>query len=250
MIDTAMTDGVAVLTLRHGKANALDIELCEALAARLRDLRTADAKAIVITGQGTMFSAGVDLKRLSAGGADYIRQFLPALHDLYEAAFFHPKPVVAAINGHAIAGGCVLACCADRRIMAREAGRIGVTELLVGVPFPSLAFEVVRFAVPPRYLPEVTLTGATYATDAALQRGWIDEVAEPAELMADALAEAQELAALSPPAFAQTKKQIREGVALRLAASGAATDKAVTEIWTAPATLAHIADYVARTLKK
>ena len=61
---------------------------------------------MVLTGQGKIFSAGVNLKRLSEGGADYIRQFLPALHRLYDAVFFHPKPVVAAINGHAIAGGC------------------------------------------------------------------------------------------------------------------------------------------------
>ena len=146
------------------------------------ELRGSDAKAVVLTGQGKIFSAGVDLIRVSEGGADYVRKFLPALHRLYDAVFYHPKPVVAAINGHAIAGGCVLACCADRRIMAREGGRIGVTEMLVGVPFPALAFEIVRFAVPPRYLPEFTLSGATYATDAALQRGWIDEVAEPGEL--------------------------------------------------------------------
>ena len=74
---------------------------------------------MVLTGQGKAFSAGVDLVRLSEGGADYIRQFLPSLHKLYDAVFFHPKPVVAAVNGHAIAGGCVLAACADRRIMAR-----------------------------------------------------------------------------------------------------------------------------------
>src|SRR5208282_1129305 len=123
---------------------------------------------------------------------------------------------VAAINGHAIAGGCVLAACADRRIMAREGGRIGVTEILVGVPFPALAFEIVRFAVPPRHLPEFTLSGATYATDAALQRGWIDEIAEPADLLEDAIAVAQELALLSPAAFAQTKKQIRQAVSERL----------------------------------
>ncbi len=176
MIDIKTDDGIAVLTLTHGKANALDIEFCEALAARFLELRRSDAKAVVITGQGKMFSAGVDLKRLSEGGADYIRKFLPALHKLYDAVFFHPKPVVAAINGHAIAGGAVLAACADRRIMARESGRIGVTELLVGVPFPALAFEIVRFAVPPRHLPEFTLSGATYATDVALQRGWVDEV--------------------------------------------------------------------------
>ena len=122
----------------------------------------------MLTGQGKMFSAGVDLIKLRQGGADYIRKFLPSLHKLYEAVFFHPKPVVAAVNGHAIAGGCVLAACADRRIMARGLGRIGVTELLVGVPFPALAFEIVRPAVPPRYLAEVTYSGATYEADAAL----------------------------------------------------------------------------------
>jgi enoyl-CoA hydratase len=250
MIDIRTDGGVAVMTLAYGKANALDIEFCEALAAQFLELRRSNAKAVVVTGQGKIFSAGVDLKSLDEGGADYVRKFLPALHKLYNAAFFHPKPVVAAINGHAIAGGCVLACCADRRIMARESGRIGVTELLVGVPFPALAFEIVRFAVPPRHLPEFTLSGATYTTDVALQRGWIDEIAEPGDLIEDAVAVAQELALLSPAAFAQTKAQIRQGVSERLAQSGEATDQAVTAIWAAPETLRHIGDYVARTLKK
>jgi enoyl-CoA hydratase len=232
-----------------GKANALDIEFCNAIADRFADLRNSDAKAVIVTGQGKIFSAGVDLKQLSAGGADYIRKFLPALHRLYEAVFFHPKPVVAAVNGHAIAGGCVLVCCADRRIMSREAGRIGVTEILVGVPFPALAFEVIRCAVPPRYLSEFTLSGATYAAEEAVRRGWVDELAEPTNLMDDAMAVARELSLLSPAAFAQTKMQIRQPVIERLQASGKATDKTVTDIWTAPATLAFIRDYVARTLK-
>jgi len=250
MIDIKINDGITVMTLMHGKANVLDIEFCEALAARFLELRKSNAKAVVLTGQGKIFSAGVDLKRLSEGGADYIRKFLPALHKLYDTVFYHPKPVVAAINGHAIAGGCVLACCADRRIMARDSGRVGVTEILVGVPFPALAFEIVRFAVPPRYLPEFTMSGATYTTDAALQRGWIDEVAEADTLLEDAIAVAQELALLSPPAFAQTKMQIRQAVSERMERSGEATDKAVTEIWCAPGTLGYIRDYVARTLKK
>src|SRR5215510_3203643 len=250
MFDSTVVDGIAVLTMAHGKANALDIEFCDALATRFNDLRKADAKAVVLTGSGKIFSAGVDLKRLSAGGADYTRRFLPALHRLFEAVFFHPKPVMAAVNGHAIAGGCVLACCADRRIMARDAGRIGVTEILVGVPFPALAFEIVRFAVPPRYLQEFTLFGATYATDEALRRGWVDELAEGEDLMEDALAVAQELCLLSPAAFTQTKMQIRQPVAERVQATGKATDAAVTEIWAAPETLSRIRDYVARTLAK
>jgi enoyl-CoA hydratase len=125
MIESAMTESIAVLSMQHGKAKALDIEFCTALTDRFASLRTADAKAIVLTGTGNIFSAGVDLKRLSEGGAAYVRDFLPSLHRLYETIFFHPKPVVAAINGHAIAGGCILAACGDRRIMARESGRIG-----------------------------------------------------------------------------------------------------------------------------
>jgi len=248
MIDIANDSGITVLTMRHGKANALDTEFCVTLAERFAALANSDAKAVVLTGRGRMFSAGVDLKRVNGGGADYVRQFLPALHKLYETVFFHPKPVVAAVNGHAIAGGCVLACCADRRIMARTSGRIGVTELLVGVPFPALALEVVRFAVPSRYLPEFTLSGATYDTDAAVDRGWVDELAEPEDLIEDALSVARELAELSPPAFAQTKAQIRAPVAERMAARGAATEQAVTDIWCAPETLARIRDYVERIL--
>jgi enoyl-CoA hydratase/carnithine racemase len=250
MIESAIADGVAVLTIQHGKANALDIEFCTALSDRFGALRTADAKAIVLTGTGKIFSAGVDLKRVSEGGATYVRDFLPSLHRLYETIFFHPKPVIAAINGHAIAGGCVLAACADRRIMARDVGRIGVTELLVGVPFPALAFEIVRFAVPARVLPEVIYSGATYPTDAAIDRGWIDEIAEPAELIEDAVAVALELTEISPATFAQTKAQMRAQVAERFAISGAVTDKAVTDIWCAANTLARVRQYVERVLNR
>ena len=136
MIELTHRGGIAVVTMVHGKANALDIEFCEAIAAQFEALRGSDTKAVVLTGQGQMFSAGVNLIRLSEGGADYVRRFLPALHRLYDTVFFFPKPVVAAVNGHAIAGGCVLECCADRRIAAarrrphrrdRAAGRRAVS---------------------------------------------------------------------------------------------------------------------------
>jgi enoyl-CoA hydratase len=248
VIELKIENGIAIVTIRHGKANALDIELCEGLAKRFEALRVSDVRAIVMTGQGRMFSAGVDLLQVSSGGPDYVRKFLPILHRLYDAVFFHPKPVVAAINGHAIAGGCVLACCADRRIMSRAGGRIGVTELLVGVPFPALAFEIVRFAVPRRDLSEFTFGGATYDTSAALERGWVDEVVESDALMQRAIAAAQELARLSPSAFAQTKKQLRQEAAERVERSGSSTDQIVTDIWTGA--IGDIRDYVSRTLKK
>ena len=250
MIDITQQNGIAVVTMRHGKANALDIEFCEALAAGFEAMRNSDTRAVVLTGQGRIFSAGVDLVRLTQNGADYVRKFLPALHKLYDTVFFFPKPVVAAVNGHAIAGGCVLAACADRRIMTPEAGRLGVTELLVGVPFPSLAFEIMRYVVPNRFFPDTVLSGATFPPEAALERGLIDEIAASDDVMSRALAAAQTFAALSPEAFGLTKRQLRQPVAERLERDGARIDAAVTEIWTKPEALARIGDYVTRTFKK
>ena len=246
MYDLKIQDSIAVVTIRHGRGNTLDIELCDALAKCFGELRTADVRAVVITGQGRIFCAGVDLKRVTAGGADYVRQFIPALHRVSEAVFFHPKPVVAAINGYTIAGGCVLACCADRRIMARARGRIGVIELVVGVPFPALALEVIRYAVPSRHFHEVTLSGATYDSAAALERGLVDEVVEADALMDHALGVARKLALLPPLAFTHTKNQMRLPVSERMERSGAAIDKRVAEIWSEPETLAGVRDFVAR----
>jgi enoyl-CoA hydratase len=250
MIELTRRGGIAILKMAHGKANALDIELCEAIAAEFEALRGSEARAVVLTGQGPMFSAGVDLIRLGEGGAAYVRRFLPALHRLYDTVFFFPKPVVAAINGHAIAGGCVLQCCADRRIAAHGGGRIGVTELLVGVPFPPLAFEVMRFATPPAFFAETILSGATYPPETALARRMVDELAAPSELLDRAIAAAETLAALAPAAFAQTKQQLRQPVTDAMERHGTRISAASEKIWTAPETLDHIRDYVSRTFKK
>lgn len=250
MVDLKIESGIAVVTIGHGKANALDFELCEGLAKCFDELGRSDVRAVVVTGRGRMFSAGVDLLRLSAGGASYVREFLPALHKLYYAVFFHPKAVVAAINGHAIAGGCVLACCADRRIMARGEGRIGVTELRVGVPFPALPMEILRFAVQGRHLPEVIFGGGTDDADTALRRGWVDEVVDADALMERAKEAAAQLAELSPAAFALTKRQLRQPVIDQLESCGASIEQAAVDIWAADDTLGNVRAYVARTLKK
>jgi enoyl-CoA hydratase len=250
MIELSERNGIAVVTMVHGKANALDIAFCEALAAQFDKLRDAQARAVVLTGRGKMFSAGVDLLKLSEGGAPYVRRFLPALHRLYDAVFFFPKPVVAAVNGHAIAGGCILQTCGDKRVAAKDGGRIGVTELLVGVPFPALAFEIMRATTPPRYLGDGMYSGATFAPDVALARGLIDELCDASALLDRSIAAAETMAALSPPAFAQTKQQIRQGVRDALERHGKSVDAAATEVWAADGTLAYIRNYVAKTFKK
>jgi enoyl-CoA hydratase len=248
MIEVTHQRDVAILTMVHGKANALSTAFSDALAGAVRE--ASDAPAIVITGTGRIFSAGVDLPLLLDGGPAYARDFLPSLHRLYDTVFFHPKPIVAAINGHAVAGGCVLACAADRRVMAAGGGRIGVTELLVGVPFPPLAFEIMRYVTAPQQFPSVIFSGATFEPPQAIERGLLDEIVEPETLMERAIAAAETLAALSPAAFALTKKQMREPVAERTAANGRSYGDDVTGLWVAQASHDYIRAYVARTLKK
>ncbi|MBV9955377.1 MAG: enoyl-CoA hydratase/isomerase family protein [Pseudolabrys sp.] len=250
MIAVTQQGKVAVITLAHGKANAMDIEFCRALTGQFQKLAKSKAEAVVITANGPIFSAGVNLLRASEGGVKYLRQFLPALNKMFDAIFNFPKPVVAAINGHAIAGGCVLACCADYRMMVRGQGRIGVTELLVGLPFPALAFEVMRFATGPRYFPELIYTGQTYPADAALERGLLHELVDADALVARGVAAAEMLAQIAPAAFAQTKRQMRLPVTERIKRDGKKTDAAVTKIWCTPASVASIKGYVARTFKK
>jgi enoyl-CoA hydratase len=250
MLEVTHRGGVAILRMSHGKANALDTEFCRTLAATIAELRGSAAKAVVLTGQGRIFSAGVDLRRALDAGADYLREFLPALSKLFETAFFFPKPLVAAVNGHAVAGGCVLACAADRRLCADGAGRIGVTELLVGVPFPALALEIMRFVTAPARFPEVVLGGATFAPKDAAALGLVDEVVAAERLTELAVAAAEQLAALRPEAFALTKSHIRQPVRDRFEREGRGIDASVAELWLAPETLTRMRDYVARTFKK
>jgi enoyl-CoA hydratase len=250
MIEIAHRGSVAVLTMKHGKANAMDGTFCADLIKRLDELRSAPARALVITGEGTIFSAGVDLVRALEGGPDYFRHFLPPLRRAFEAVFFYPKPIVAAVNGHAIAGGCVLTCAADRRLMAQGAGRIGITELLVGVPFPVIALEIMRFAAAPQHFERIVYSGATFPPETAVGLGLADEVV-PADALVDrAVTAAETLAALGPEPFALTKRQVRQPVRERIDKDGPLFDPAVDAIWYAPETAARIRDYVSRTFKK
>ena len=246
MIELSERDGVALLRLADGKANAMSLDFCEALTARFAALSS--ARAVVLTGTGTIFSAGVDLVRLLEGGAPYIRKFLPTLSTMLVTVFSHPAPVIAAINGHAIAGGCVLACAADRRVMASNGSRIGVTELLVGVPFPPAAIEIMRCATAPQFFAEAIFGGATYSPIEAVGRCWVHDLVESEALLDRALDTANALAALPAKAFALSKRQTREPALERM--QNREVDAAIEQIWTAPETLQRVRDYVARTLRK
>lgn len=241
---------IAVLRMAHGKANALDSELLEALDRGFRELEDARPDALVLTGTGSIFSAGVDLFRVLDGGAAYLASFLPVLSRAVRRLFAFPRPVVAAVNGHAIAGGCILACACDLKVMAEGEGRIGVPELRVGVPFPVAPLEVLRFAVPPQHLQELAYAGRTYGAAEAHEWGLIDELVPPEAVLDRALEAAGRLAAIPRESFEFTKAQLRRPALERIDALHDELDPRVAAQWARPEVREHIREYVARTIGK
>lgn len=251
MIDVTTNEGFRTLRLAHGKANAFDLELCQELERVVLEAAQDDAvDAVIVTGTGSIFSAGVDLFRVVDGGAEYVRQFLPSLTRSIMNLFALTKPVVASVNGHAIAGGCLLAAAADVRLMAEGNGRIGVPELLVGVPFPPSLLEVLRFAIPQRHLAHMVFSGMTVTGSEAAAAGVIDEIIAPDALQERAREAALKLTALPKDAFKLTKRQLRDD-AIHLARRYEAEFGAdALEQWCAPATIEHIRGYLAKTVRK
>jgi enoyl-CoA hydratase len=242
-------NGIAIVRMAHGKVSALDAAFCEAMTSELDRLDHEPARAVVLTGTGSAFSAGVDLYQLLDGGADYVRHFLPLMERFLRALLVFPKPLVAAINGHAIAGGCIIAAAADHRVMARGSARIGVPELAVGVPFPRLPLEIVASRLSPSVLRTLIYSGRTVQPDEALSLGFIDEVVDAGRLMDHAVSVALQLSAIPAQTFALTKRAFTEPVLERVQGA-VARNSEIVDAWLSPEVHTAIRGYLDRTIKK
>ena len=238
MIETRALDGATLVRLNRPPVNALDTELNEAIA----DTFAAIDGPVVLTGTGRCFSAGVDLRAILDGGPSYAGTFLRSLVRGFLAVFDHPAPVVAAVNGHALAGGCVIAMAADARYMS--SGTIGITEIAVGVPFPVSALEICRHVMGTSAT-NAALAGDAISPDEALQLGWIDAVVEPGALLDAATAHARKLGALDPATFAFTKKQLHRPARTAIA-NGSDEDAYARASWASDETRARIQAFLAR----
>lgn len=227
---------IAVLRIEHGAVNALDIALLHRIAEAMDEV--ADAAAVVLTGTGSSFCAGVDLREILTGDAKSTDTFLDALRRALLAVFRHPHPVVAAVNGHAIAGGCVLALAADVRLMS--GGSIGLTELRVGVPFPTAALEIVRYAAGPAAHP-LAVFADLHSPEQALAMGLVHDTCRPEELLDEARERATRLAAVAPETFALTKRQLHAAAEERIARRD---DADVLRIWTSTEGRARISAFL------
>jgi enoyl-CoA hydratase len=240
VIEIRAVGAVRLLTLSSGRVNALDVELLEELTGALRELQRSGANALVVTGAGRVFSAGVDLNRVVEGGAGYTDRLIPALSEAFEALFCYPAPTVAAINGAAIAGGCVLACACDRRLISAEA-QIGASEVRVGVPFPVAALEVMRYACGDR-AEGALLGGRVYRGAEAIANGLAHRIVAE-DLVDAAVAEASDLGDIPVDAYRHTKAQLRAPTLARMRAAGD-IDAEVRRLWGAEQTQRRIAAYL------
>jgi enoyl-CoA hydratase len=199
---------VAVLELATNKVNALDRDVFDqitAVVAKCED--DPDVGSLVVTGKGSVFSAGLDVSQVLANDISYTTDLLDSLETALTRLFLSPLPTVAAVNGAAIAGGCLLACTCDKRLIAEEA-RIGVTELKVGVSFPVMTVELLGHVCGPDAERLMFDAVPVDAADAC-RFGLAHQSFPGAELRAAALSEAERLASLDRESYALAKETSR-----------------------------------------
>lgn len=225
-------EDVAVMTMTSNKVNALDDEFFTDLQAAIAALQSAPPTPVVLTGVGTCFSAGLNLLELYEYDRTTLTAFVERLSETMLAWFSLPRPTIAAVNGHAIAGGCIIALACDLRIVVDvEDTKIGLNEVQVGIPFPAVPFEIARHALSPERLREVMLTGALYTPEEARTRGLVDEIVEPSALIDRAIAVARAIAPDSLEAYGTIKGHLLTPALARLAEVRARVDRDFLDVW-------------------
>jgi enoyl-CoA hydratase len=199
---------VAVVRIDRPPANAMDPELLSDGRMVLHELQAADPGAVVVTGRPGFFSAGVDLKLAPTLDRDGQRELVTGINETFLDWYAFPRPVVSAVNGHAIAGGLILALTGDQRIGAGD-GKLGLTELKAGIGYPLAAMAIVKAELTPPAARTLALGSELVDMRTGLDLGLIDELVEPDRLIDRAREAAESLAALPRSAYSRVKEQLR-----------------------------------------
>jgi enoyl-CoA hydratase len=210
--------GVVLLTADRPPANAMDVTLLGELLEALEQLASDPPRAVVLAGRPGCFSAGADLKLVPGYGPEDQLRMVTSINAMALGVYELPCPVVGAITGHAIAGGLVLALCADMRI-ASASGRYGLTEVKVGFPYPQAAIGIVAAELTPHAARVLALGSELLDGKECLRLGLFDEVLEPNAVLPRALELAIGLAAHPADTYARTKHDLRGATAARLRAA-------------------------------
>lgn len=218
---TRSDSGIAVLRMDRPPANAMDVGLLGDVVAAVAEAAGEPPAALVITGREGVFSAGADLKVVPGYDPEQQREMVHGINAMVLGVYGLPCPVVAAVTGHAIAGGLVLALCADLRIAAAE-GRYGLTEVKVGVPYPQAAIGVVDRELAPQARRVLAFGNELHAAADCLRLGVFDEVHPPADVLPRAQELAARLARMPADVYARTKRDLRGGARESMRAAAAA----------------------------
>lgn len=206
-------DGYAIVEINRPKANALNIELVQELIQALDSVATADSvRGAILTGTGTFFSAGLDIREMLGYNENQVDHFWDSFGHLVHDLTAFPKPLVAAINGHAPAGGCVLTLACDYRIMAEGSFRIGLNEISVGIVVPPPVTALAAFTVGNTKAARMFLTGTLFLPDEARDFGLIDEVCPHDVVLSWAEKRLVKLIELPATAWSATKATLRKGL--------------------------------------
>jgi enoyl-CoA hydratase/carnithine racemase len=206
-IHTDRQGGVATVTLDRGVTNALDLKRVEALAERLQALRRdPEVRGLVLSSANDkFFSIGFDIPQLYDLPQPGFKTFFQAFNRLCLDLYTFPKPTIAAITGHAIAGGCILALCCDYRFIAQGRKLMGLNEIKLGVPVPYPADCILRHLVGVRHARDMLDTGEFYQPEQLLAMGMVDRVLPLEDVLPESIEKARVLGAMPPAAFAMIK---------------------------------------------
>ena len=226
-----MASDVYTLTIDGPGKNALSTAVMQDV---IRQAREAAGRPLLVTGAGDAFSAGLNLKEVASLDGAGMERFLGVLDAMIDALFDYAGPMVACVNGHAIAGGCVIALCAEIRVAADDPKiRIGLNEVALGLEFPPKIMKLARHRLARHQVERALLEAGLYDPRAAAALGFVDEVS-PAPLdRARALLDA--LAAHPRPIYASTKRTLRAGAVATTDADRRYFRESVLPRWTAPA---------------
>ncbi|TMB46521.1 MAG: enoyl-CoA hydratase/isomerase family protein [Deltaproteobacteria bacterium] len=247
MIRVESTDGIALVRFERPPANAIELESATKLEETLARLEAEDGtRAVVLTGHGEFFSAGLDLKVVPTYGPEQQRTMVMAINRLVGRLYGLGLPTVAAVNGHAIAGGLVVVLACDFRIGRRGSYRLGLTETRAAVPYPVAATTVVTTELAPAVARRAVLLARNGTPENALADGILDEVQDGEAIIARALDVARELAALPRSAYASIKRQLRATALERIAAVLATGADPLVETWLGAETASAAAELLGR----
>ena len=248
MIHVEDRGGVALVRMDDGKANAMQERFLEDFDRAFDSAEGADA--VVVTGARRIFSAGLDLPALVELTRPAIESLMEHFHETMKRLFLWPAPVVAAVNGHAIAGGCVLAMQADHRVMAEGQAKIGINEVQIGLPLPIVVIETFRAQLTPATLARSAREGILYSPDEALAAGIVDALAAEASVEERALDVARMLAASGRPAFSAVKALLRRPAADALERARREDAKAWVDVWFSDASRQRVGAVVEKLKKR